>query len=126
MTKLMEIYKCEICGNIVEMVHGGPGELVCCGAPMIKMEENTVDAAVEKHIPVIEEIDDGIKVKVGSVAHPMMKKHYIEWIEVQNGPWVNRKHLTPEDKPESEFYVKNNDKLEVRAYCNIHGLWKKE
>ena len=126
MTKLMEIYKCEICGNIVEMIHGGAGELVCCGVPMIKMEENTVDAAVEKHIPVIEEIDEGIKVKVGSVAHPMIEKHYIEWIEVQNGPWINRKHLTPDDEPEAEFYVKNNDKLEVRAYCNIHGLWKKE
>jgi superoxide reductase len=125
MTKLMEIYKCEICGNIVEMVHGGAGELVCCGQPMKKMAENTVDAAVEKHVPVIEEIADGIKVKVGAVAHPMMEKHYIEWIEVQNGAWVNRKHLTPEDKPEAEFYVKNNDKLEVRAYCNIHGLWKK-
>ena len=93
---------------------------------MIKMEENTVDAAVEKHIPVIEEIDEGIRVKVGSVAHPMVEKHYIEWIEVQNGAWLNRKHLTPDDEPEAEFYVKMNDKLEVRAYCNIHGLWKKE
>jgi len=126
MTKLMEIYKCEICGNIVEMVHGGAGELVCCGQPMKKMTENTVDAAVEKHVPVVEEIADGIKVKVGAVAHPMMEKHYIEWIEVQNGAWVNRKHLTPDDKPEAEFYVKMNDKLEVREYCNIHGLWKKE
>ncbi len=124
MTKLMEIYKCEICGNIVEMVHGGAGELVCCGVPMIKMDENTVEAAVEKHIPVIEEIDEGIKVKVGSVAHPMMEKHYIEWIEVKNGPWINRKHLAPGDKPEAEFYIKMNDKLEVRAYCNLHGLWK--
>ena len=126
MTKLMEIYKCEKCGNIVEMVHGGPGELVCCGVPMIKLEENTVEASAEKHIPVIEEIDEGIKVKVGSVAHPMMEKHYIEWIEVQNGSWVNRKHLTSDDKSEAEFYVKNNDRLEVRAYCNLHGLWKKE
>ncbi len=126
MTKLMEIYKCEICGNIVEMVHGGAGELVCCGQPMKKMTENTVDAAVEKHVPVIEEIAEGIRVKVGAVPHPMMEKHYIEWIEVQNGAWVNRKHLTHEDKPEAEFYVKNNDKLEVRAYCNIHGLWKKK
>jgi len=126
MTKLMEIYKCEICGNIVEMVHGGPGELVCCGEPMIKMTENTVDAALEKHVPVVEEIEEGIKVKVGSVAHPMMDKHYIEWIEVQNGPWVNRKHLSPGEEPEAEFYVKKNDNLEVRAYCNLHGLWKKE
>jgi len=126
MTKLMEIYKCEICGNIVEMVHGGAGELVCCGQPMVKMDENTVDAAVEKHIPVVEDIAEGIRVKVGSVAHPMMEKHYIEWIEVQNGAWINRKHLTPDDEPEAEFYVKNSDKLEVRAYCNIHGLWKKE
>jgi len=126
MTKLMEIYKCEKCGNIVEMVHGGPGELVCCGVPMIKMEENTVDAAVEKHIPVVEKITDGIRLKVGSVPHPMIDAHYIEWIEVQNGPWVNRKHLIPGDKPEAEFYVKNNDKLQIRAYCNIHGLWEKE
>jgi len=126
MTKLMEIYKCKICGNIVEMVHGGQGQLVCCGEPMKKMEENTEDAATEKHVPVVEEIDEGIKVKVGSVPHPMIDKHYIEWIEVQNGPWVNRKHLNPDDPPEAEFYVKMQDRLEVRAYCNIHGLWKKD
>jgi len=126
MTKIMEIYKCEKCGNIVEMVHGGPGELVCCGVPMKKMTENTVDAATEKHVPVVEEIEEGIRVKVGSIPHPMTDQHYIEWIEVKNGPWVNRKHLTPEDKPEAEFYVKMQDGLEVREYCNIHGLWKKE
>jgi len=118
------VYKCEVCGNIVELMHVGGGDLVCCGKPMKLMTENTTDAATEKHVPVIESIADGIRVKVGSVAHPMEEKHFIEWIEVINGDWVNRKYLKPGDKPEAEFYVKDNGKLIVREYCNVHGHWK--
>jgi superoxide reductase len=124
MTKIYENYKCDICGNIVQMLHGGQGQLVCCNKEMKLLSENTVDAATEKHVPVIEEIDNGIKVKVGSVAHPMEDSHYIEWIEVINGSYIQRKHLKPGDKPEADFYVKYSDKLVAREYCNMHGHWK--
>lgn len=124
MTKILEIYKCEICGNIVEMVHGGIGDLVCCNEEMKHMEEQTEDAANEKHVPVIEKTDRGIKVVVGSKLHPMEEKHHIEWIEVVNGDYVQRKRLHPGDKPEVEFYVSYSDKLVAREYCNVHGLWK--
>jgi superoxide reductase len=119
----MQVYKCEVCGNIVEMVHEGKGTLVCCGKPMKLMEENTVDAAREKHVPVIERIDHGIKVKVGSVAHPMEEKHYIEWIQVIADGKGYREFLKPGEAPEGEFCV-GAEKLTARAYCNIHGHWK--
>ena len=106
MTQKMEIYKCEICGNIVEMVHEGEGELVCCGAPMKLFQENTVDAAMEKHIPVIEKKEGGFKVKVGSVAHPMEEKHYIEWIEaIADDGKIYRQFLNPGDAPEALFKI---------------------
>ncbi len=124
MTKILEIYKCEICGNIVEMVHGGVGDLVCCNEEMKHMKEQTEDAANEKHVPIIEKTDSGIKVVVGSKPHPMEEKHHIEWIEVINGDYVQRKRLHPGDKPEAEFYVSYSDKLVAREYCNVHGLWK--
>jgi len=123
MAERFEVYKCEACGNIVEMLYGGPGELVCCGSPMSLMTENTVDAAREKHIPVLEKVDGKIKVKVGDVAHPMEDKHYIEWIEVLVGEKICRKFLNPGDAPEAEFNT-TGEKITVRAYCNIHGLWK--
>lgn len=124
MTEKSQIYKCEICGNIVEMLHAGEGELVCCGAPMKLFKENTVDAAKEKHIPVIEKIEGGFRIKVGSVAHPMEDKHYIEWIEVitEDGK-VNRQFLHPGEKPEAVFKV-DASKITAREYCNLHGLWK--
>lgn len=125
MAKQLEIYKCELCGNIVEMVHGGAGAIVCCGEKMKKMEEQTADFANEKHVPVVEKTENGIKVIVGSTAHPMAEDHYIEWIEVINGSWINRKQLQPGDKPEAEFYVPYSEDLIVREYCNKHGLWKK-
>ncbi len=125
MTKQLEIYKCEICGNITEVMHEGKGELVCCGQPMKLFKENTTDAATEKHVPVIEKTDNGIIVKVGSVAHPMEEKHYIEWIEVIDGPYVYRKFLKPGEKPEAEFNIEFREDLVAREYCNIHGLWKK-
>ena len=103
MTAQLEIYKCEICGNIVEMMHAGPGQLVCCGQPMKQFKENTVDAAKEKHVPVVEKVAGGFKVKVGSVAHPMEEKHYIEWIEVIADGKVYRQFLKPGADPRSSF-----------------------
>lgn len=122
MTNLNEIYKCSICGNIVQITHIGAGILVCCGKEMDLVKENTEDADTEKHIPVIEKKGDGIKVKIGDVNHPMKNEHYIEWIEILEGEDVNRKYLKPGDKPYVEFEVKS-DNYKVRAYCNIHGMW---
>ncbi len=124
MAKKMEVYKCEICGNIVLVVHGGKGELVCCGKPMILQESKTEDEGQEKHVPVVEETPEGTKVKVGSVSHPMMEKHYIEWIEVQADGKVFRNFLSPDDEPAAYFDIDGLDIKEVRIYCNIHGLWK--
>jgi superoxide reductase len=123
MAKRIEIYKCEACGNIVEVLHGGDGELVCCGEPMKLMVENKVDAAKEKHVPVIEKISGGVKVKVGSVAHPMEDKHYIEWIEIIADGKAYRQFLKSSEKPEASFQVAA-DKIQAREYCNLHGLWK--
>jgi len=125
MAKMLEVYKCERCGNIVEMLHGGVGELVCCGAPMKLYEENTSDAAIEKHVPVVEKTADGFKVTVGSVAHPMVDDHFIEWIELIADGKAYREFLRPGDAPEATFYVEA-DKVTVREYCSLHGLWKKE
>lgn len=122
MAKKLEVYKCEICGNIIEVLHGGDGELVCCEQPMKLMTENTVDAAKEKHVPVIEKTDKGVKVKIGSVAHPMEEKHYIEWIEVIKNNQALRVFLKPGDKPEAEFAVDPKG-ITAREYCNLHGLW---
>ncbi|MDT8285781.1 MAG: desulfoferrodoxin [Elusimicrobiales bacterium] len=123
MAEMNGIYKCEVCGNIVAVVHAGEGELVCCGKPMNLMTENTVDAAKEKHVPVIEKTADGYKVKVGSVAHPMEEKHFIEWIELIADGKSYRAFLKPGMAPEAEFCVKA-DKVSAREYCNLHGLWK--
>ena len=119
----MGIYKCEVCGNIVEVLHGGMGDLVCCNQPMTLLTENTVDAAHEKHVPVIEKTADGYRVKVGSVAHPMEESHYIEWIGLCADGRTYRKFLNPGDAPEAEFCI---DAEEVKAHelCNLHGLWK--
>jgi len=123
MTKRSQIYKCEICGNIVEVLHEGAGELVCCGKPMKLIVENTTDAAREKHVPVIEKIADGYKVSVGSVLHPMIDIHYIEWIELDADGQVFRKYLKPGDTPVAIFNV-SAENVTAREYCNIHGLWK--
>jgi superoxide reductase len=123
MTKRSEIYKCSICGNVVEVVHEGPGQLVCCGQPMNRLTENTVDASKEKHLPVIEKVDGGYKVSVGSIPHPMEEQHYIEWIELTADGTVYRRFLNPGDPPEAVFDVKA-EKVTARELCNIHGLWK--
>lgn len=123
MTEMRQIYKCEVCGNMVEVIHNSAGTLVCCGQNMTLVTENTQDAAVEKHIPVVEKTENGVLVKVGSVPHPMIDKHYIEWIEVQTQNKVYRKYLKPGEKPEAQFIIKE-EIIVVREYCNVHGLWK--
>jgi len=123
MTARLQIYKCEVCGNIVEVLHEGAGELVCCGQPMKLLVANTVDAAKEKHVPVIEKTANGVTVKVGSAPHPMEEKHYIEWIEIIADGKAYRQFLKPGDAPEATFDIQAN-KIEAREHCNIHGLWK--
>jgi len=127
MTQRLQVYKCEICGNIIELLHEGKGELVCCGKPMKLFVENTVDAAREKHVPVVEKVAGGIKVKVGSVPHPMEQKHSIEWIEIIVDNRAYRQFLNPDNVPEALFPLDDNQitaQITARAYCNIHGLWK--
>jgi superoxide reductase len=125
MTELKQVYKCGLCGNIVEVVHSSGGVLVCCGQPMLLQTENTVEASKEKHVPVIEKLDGEILVKVGSIDHPMEEKHYIEWIELMFNDKVYRKFFKPGDKPEAKFKVCDcNVDFTARAYCNLHGLWK--
>ncbi len=127
MTQKNQIYKCEVCGNIVEIVHESSGTLVCCGQPVKLMEENTVDAAVEKHVPVIEQTENGVKVKVGSVEHPMIPEHYIEWIEILVNGKSYKAFLSPGQKPEAEFCITAEvENITAREYCNLHGLWKSE
>ncbi len=123
MAEKLEVYKCELCGNIVEVLHGGKGELVCCGKPMVLMTENTVDAAREKHVPVVEISGGTVKVKVGDVAHPMEDKHWIEWIEIIADGKAYRQFLNPGDAPEATFNV-DAAQVTAREYCNLHGLWK--
>lgn len=124
MTIKLQIHKCELCGNIVELLHAGEGQLVCCGALMKLFQENTVDAEVEKHVPVIEKIEGGFLVRVGKVVHPMEDKHYIEWIEAIIGDGrVYRQFLKPGEAPEAVFKI-DVSTITARAYCNLHGLWQ--
>ncbi|MBW1818062.1 MAG: desulfoferrodoxin [Deltaproteobacteria bacterium] len=123
MPEKLEVYKCEKCGNIVEVVNAGGGELVCCGEPMKLMKENTVDAAKEKHVPVVEKTADGFKVKVGEVAHPMEEKHYIQWVELIVDGKAYLQFLNPGEAPEATFCVPG-DTATAREYCTLHGLWK--
>lgn len=125
MANRLEVYKCDICGNIVEVMHGGAGALVCCSADMKQMTENTVDAAVEKHVPVIELGSDSITVKVGSVAHPMEEAHYIEWVELIADGKVYRQYLNPGEAPEATFNL-TASAVTAREYCNLHGHWSAE
>ena len=124
MTEKEQIYKCEVCGNIVEVLHKGVGELVCCGKNMVLQNDNVVDASLEKHVPVVEKIGDNVfKVTVGAIDHPMDEDHYIEWIEVIANNKVYKKYLKPFDKPQTTFKIVCEE-LTARAYCNKHGLWK--
>ena len=126
MAKKLEIYKCMVCGNIVEVLFGSAGELVCCGQPMKKLVAKTADEGKEKHVPVIEKTKGGVKVKIGSVPHPMEEKHYIEWIEILadgEGTKAYRQFLSPGDAPEAEFSI-GATSVTAREHCNVHGLWK--
>jgi len=125
MTKLNQIYKCNICGNIVEILHTGAGELVCCNQPMQLMTEKKSDEGLEKHVPVIEKTNNTIKISVGSIAHPMINEHYIEWIELLIKGQIIRKELKANQDPQATFNIKTtgNESIKARAYCNLHGLW---
>lgn len=123
MTEQNQVYRCNVCGNIVALVHPGEGELVCCGAAMELLVEKTDDQGMEKHVPVIERTDTGVIVRVGSVAHPMESEHYIEWIEIITEHRVYRKNLEPGQEPVAEFFLEAA-RIQARAYCNLHGLWK--
>jgi superoxide reductase len=125
MTERYEVYKCMKCGIVAEVLTTGKGKMVCCGEPMNLLKENTTDAATEKHVPVVEKTAEGIKVTVGSVAHPMVEEHYIEWIEIIADGKVCRKYLNPGDEPTATFCIEA-DQVVAREYCNLHGLWKAE
>jgi superoxide reductase len=122
MTELNQIYKCNVCGNVVEVVHAGGGELVCCGQAMELKQPKSEDEGAEKHKPVVERTDQGVVVKIGTVAHPMISEHYIEWIEIVTEHRTYKKFLEPGQEPQAEFFLEAEN-IEARAYCNIHGLW---
>lgn len=124
MTKLRELYRCNICGNVIEITHEGASSLVCCNQPMVRLQAKTKEEGQEKHVPVIEELDKGIKIKVGSVEHPMEEKHYIKFIEVLTKEKIMRVELKPGQVPEARYCVSKQDIVEVREYCTIHGLWR--
>jgi superoxide reductase len=130
MAQLNKIYRCSVCGNIVQVLHEGKGTLVCCGQPMDSLDEKSKDEGMEKHVPIIEINNNQIKVKVGAMEHPMVPEHYIEWIELIIDGKSFREFLKPGDKPEVEFCIKtkekqeNAQKIEAREYCSVHGLWK--
>ena len=124
MTERLEVYKCEACGIIVEVLEGGAGTLVCCGSDMVPMEPKTADTGTEKHVPYIEASGGVTKVRVGqNEAHPMLEKHYIQWIELLVDGKVYRQRLNPGDEPAAEFNV-TGENVSAREYCNVHGLWK--
>jgi superoxide reductase len=123
MTEVNQVYKCNVCGNMVVMVHPGQGEMVCCGQPMELPAEKTEDAGKEKHAPVIVLGDGKTVVKVGSVPHPMEEKHYIEWVEITANGVTEREFLKPGDVPEAKF-CSCNEVTQARIFCNLHGLWK--
>jgi len=130
MAERLEVYVCEACGNVVEVLRGGVGSLVCCGVDMVKLDEQTADSAVEKHVPVVESVEGGVKVTVGSVPHPMTEEHHIEWIELLCGDTLlYRQHLAAGDPPEAVFQCTTGccgevGELTAREHCNVHGLWK--
>jgi len=124
LTEKLQVYRCNVCGNIVMVLHPGAGTLVCCNQPMQILEEKTEDVGKEKHVPIIEKMGDVVKIRVGSIPHPMEEKHYIEWIELKTDDEISIKFLKPGDRPEAEFRT-TSEKLSAREYCNIHGLWKK-
>ena len=127
MTQQFQVYKCEICGNIVEVLHSGAGELVCCGQPMNLLKEQTADWKTEKHVPVVDVMNDSVKITVGSTPHPMTEEHHIEWVDIITTNKVMRHFFNPGDVPEAVFPIceKCKDIIKVREHCNVHGLWRK-
>lgn len=123
MTKLNQIYRCAICGNIIDVLHPGVGELVCCGQPMELLVAKDQDVGFEKHVPIVEKTENGVRVSIGSVPHPMEESHYIEWVEIIADNKIYREFLKPGDQPVVNFIVNAND-IQSRVYCNIHGLWQ--
>jgi len=123
MTEVNQIYKCGDCGDMFEVIREGTAKLQCCGKELEPLQEKTTDEGNEKHVPVIEKTDTGVKVKVGSVPHPMEEKHYIEWIEIMADNRVYRKFLKPGESPEAEFDIKAKN-IRAREHCNVHDLWK--
>lgn len=123
MASRSEVYKCQKGGMLIEVLFDGPGELECGGQKLTRLTENTVDAAKEKHVPVIEKVAGGFKVKVGEVAHPMVSDHWIVFIEVMADGKVYRQHLNPGEAPEATFPI-DAVRVTAREYCNLHGLWK--
>ena len=123
MNELLQVYQCELCGNIVEMIHASAGRLTCCNKAMTLLTENSVDAATEKHVPIVERTDDGIKVTVGSVPHPMLDEHYVEWIQLVADGKSYRQFLKPGDAPVAFFKIDANN-ITAREFCNLHGHWK--
>lgn len=123
MIRLKQIYRCEVCGNIVEVVHGGMGKLVCCGREMTLINEKDSDVGLEKHVPVFEKTQDKVTIKVGNIEHPMEEDHHIEWIELQTPKCVYKKYLKAGEKPEAVFNT-SEDVVCIREYCSVHGLWK--
>jgi superoxide reductase len=122
MAEKLQVYKCADCGNLVEILTAGNGNLVCCGKPMVHLAPKSADQGKEKHVPVIEKLNGGFKVKIGSIPHPMEEKHFIEWIEVRTGNAVFIRGLKAGEKPEAEFCITDTN-AKARAYCNVHGLW---
>ena len=125
MKEKFDLYRCELCGNIVALIKNGGGELVCCGKPMVKLEAGVTDGAAEKHIPYFEKDGDRLKVQIGSVEHPMLEEHHIEWIAVETPKMIQRHILEPGEAPRAEFIVDGDDFI-IYEYCNLHGLWKAE
>ncbi len=123
MTERLQVYKCEVCGNMIEIIHSGAGTIICCNKPMILQEENSADASKEKHVPVIEKVPGGYKVKIGSIPHPMEEKHCIEWVELIADGKAYRAFLKPGDQPEAFFEIEAVS-VSAKEYCNLHGLWK--
>jgi superoxide reductase len=124
MAEFRGIYKCDVCGNVVEVLFSGGGQLVCCGQPMTLLQEQTADSATEKHVPIVERTGGGYRVRVGSVPHPMQEKHYITLIELETEGGLHRKFLSPGMELEALFPCAESKVLRAREYCNVHGLWK--
>ena len=122
-TQKLQVYKCKVCGNMVEVVHAAGGTMVCCNQTMTLLREGETDAAVEKHVPVITKLDNGFKVAIGAIGHPMEDKHFIEWIELVADGRAYREFLKPGQPPEATFMI-HADQVSAREFCNLHGLWK--